>query len=120
MTYAAEHADALAMVAEAGASVTFTLTIPGTYDAATDTWTGGSTSTVTGDAIRTRGNPERYKALELIESESPALLFTPDTYGDLPALNSTVSWNSTTYTVRDVDPIAPDGTAIAARVIVVR
>jgi hypothetical protein len=118
--YASDHAGALLDVTEAGSAVTFTRTNPGTYDATTDTYSSPSTSTVTGDAIQVAGNPEQYKALELIESEAPTLFFTPDTYGQLPELGDTVVWNSVTYTVRAKQPIAPDGTAIAARLVVAR
>lgn len=103
-----------------GAAVTFTLENPGTYDRATNTYSGGSSSTVTGYASRVPGDPERYKLLGLTEGESPTLLFTPDTNGDRPELLSTVSWASTTYTVRDVEPWAPDGTARSCRVVVSR
>ena len=120
MSYAPDHASALADVAAAGASVTFTSVTPGTYDESTDTWSGGSSSTVTGSAVRVRGNPREDEALELIQSEAPSLLFTPTTYGQLPALNASVTWNSIVYTVRSVEPVAPDGTAILARVIVAR
>ena len=120
MSYSEDHASALADVQDAGASVAFSLVSAGTHDPATDTWSGGSTTTVTGSAVRTAGNPERYKALELVESEAPTLFFTPDTYGSLPDQGSTVSWGGVTYTVRDVDPVAPDGTAIGAYVVIAR
>ena len=120
MTYADDHASALADLTEAGTAVTFTRTLPGTYDPSTDTWSGGSTTTVAGYAMRVKGNPLQYQALELIQSESPTLLFTPSTYGEMPALGSQVTWNSLAYTVRAVDPVSPDGTAIVARVIVSR
>jgi hypothetical protein len=119
--YATEAADALATLAEAGAAVTFTQTIPGTYDAATDTWSAASTVTVTGYAIRdTGGDPRRYAALSLVQSEAPRLLFGSDTAGSLPAPLSTVVWGGITYTVRDIEPVAPDGTAIVAYIIVSR
>jgi hypothetical protein len=82
-----------------------------------------TTSTVTGSAIQVRGDPDTYKRLELIRSQAPTLFFTPTTYGELPAPGDTVVWpatNGQTYTVRDVDPIAPDGVAIAARVVITR
>lgn len=116
--FAADHAGALADLAEAGASVTFTLTTPGTYDAATDTHSSPTTSTVTGSAIKVSGRPKKYEALGLRESEAPTLLFAPTTYGQLPALGASVAWGSATYTVRDVDSVAIDGTAIIAYVVV--
>lgn len=92
MSYAPDHAGALVDIQAAGAAVTFSHTNPGTYDAATDTWSSASTTTVTGSAMRVRGNPLVYQALELIQSEAPTLLFAPNTYGSLPALQSAVVW----------------------------
>lgn len=88
-----------------------------TYTPTTDTSTVSSAS-VAGYAVRTRGNPKVYEALKLIESEAPTLLFSPTTYGSMPDLGATVTWNGKTYTVRDVLPVAPDGTGIIAKVVV--
>jgi hypothetical protein len=116
--YSDRHTRALAQIGRAGAPVTFT------SRSATSSPTTGTvsmdTEDVSGNAVRVQGDAWRYKALELVEAEAPTLFFAPDTYGDLPSLNATVSWNSTTYTVRDVEPIGPSGLAIAARVIVSR
>jgi hypothetical protein len=120
VSYAPEHADAKGEIADAGASVTFTRQIPGTLDEATGLYSGSSTSTVTGSAVRVRGNPKTLAALSLKESEAPTLLFAPTTFGSLPLPGDTVSWNSVTYTVRDVDPVEPNGTAIIARIVVAR
>ena len=116
-SYATEHASALADVGAAGASVTFTLASAGTY-ASTGTWSGAATSTVTGQAVRVKGDPKVYAALELVESEAPTLRFVPTTYGQVPSLNSKVTWNSTVYTVKHVQVVAPNGTAILSRVVV--
>lgn len=120
MPYTATHSRALKTVTKKGTTVTFTHVTPGTYDASTDTWTDAVDASVSGYAIRTAGDPQKYKALNLVQSESPALLFTPSTYGDKPALGATVSWDSVAYSVRDVEPIEPDGTAIACYVVVSR
>jgi hypothetical protein len=120
MSYAVDHASALADVTAAGAAVTFTVTNPGTSNPLTGQFTGNSTSTVTGSALRVKGDPKRYEALNLVESEAPTLLFTPTTYGQLPSLEATVTFGGTVYRVRDVDPLAPDGTAILARIVVSR
>lgn len=119
-TYDQDHASALLDLTEAGASVTFTHITPGTYSASTDTWTDAVDASVSGHAIRTRGNPIRYQALNLVQSESPTLLFAPTTYGQQPALGSTVTWDSVSYSARDVEPLEPNGTAILSRVIVSR
>ena len=120
MSYESDHAGALADVAEAGAAVTFTLERAGLYDPATDTSTGATTTTVAGYAVQVEGDPERYRALGLVEGEAPTLLFVPSTFGALPPLGARVTWASASYTVRAVDPLRPDGNAILANVIVAR
>lgn len=90
-----------------------------TYDASADTMTTTET-TIDGAAIRVRGNPLRYRDLDLKESEAPTLLFVPETYGDTPRPGDTIDWNDITYTVRDVEPLAPDGVTIQARMVVSR
>lgn len=78
-------------------------------------------STVTGEAIKVRGDPQRYQALGLVLTTMPTLLFTPDTYGEVPQPGDLVTWpetNGIQYTVRDVDTVAPDGVVIVARVII--
>lgn len=101
--------------------ITFTRTTQ-TYDAATDTMTP-VTTTVTGEAVRVKGDPQRYQALGLRLDTMPTLLFTPTTYGEVPEPGDTVVWPLTggdTYTVKDVDPVAPDGVVILARVVIAR
>lgn len=123
MSFAAKHTSALAAITKNGAAVTFSRVTQGSYDAATDTATP-ATSTVSGYAIRvsgdqtTRGNPDRYSQLGLVESKAPTLLFAASTYGSVPELGATCSWNSETFTVRDVNPIAPDGTPIVSYVVI--
>ena len=92
-----------------------------TYTAADDTSTVAET-TITGSAIQVRGDPKRYVALGLVLSEMPTLFFSPTTYGETPAPGDTVTWptGGSTWTVRDVDPIAPDGVTIAARVVIAK
>lgn len=108
------------MVRFKGASVTFTQTLPGTHTATTGRFASPSTATVAGYAMRVTGDPERYKALQLVESEAPTLEFVPTTDGQVPALGSTVTWSGTVYTVRDVEPIGYSGTASRSRVVVAR
>lgn len=103
-----------------GAAVTFSHGNAGTYDAATDTWSGGSVTSVTGYAMQIAGNPDLYTALNLIESDNPTLLFQPDTVGQLPALGATVLWGPETLTVKNIAPLAMNGTPTAARIVVSR
>ena len=99
-------------------SVTFTRVTQGSYDPETDVAAAPTTSTVVGVAMRTRGNPHRYAALGLVESKAPTLLFVPATYGETPEPGDTISWEGETYTARDVQPVAPDGVTILAKVII--
>lgn len=114
MSYADVHADALADVAAAGVAVIFSA-VTQTYDATTDTVTP-VTTTMTGSAVQVGGDPRQFEALGLVQQRPIVLLFAPNSYGSVPALGSTVSWGGARYTVRAVQPIAPDGTAILSRV----
>ena len=116
--YSADHASALVDVADAGTAVTFTRATPGTYDGTTDTWTAASATTVTGSAVEDTPNKDVYDALSLTQSSARTLFFVPDTYGALPLPGYGVTWAGAHYTVRAVDPIAPDGIAIAASIVV--
>lgn len=119
--YAAEHASAYTDVLAAGVAVTFTRRGTGTYDATTDTWSGGGAdTTVLGAALQVKPDVLQYQALSLVVGEAPTLTFVPATYGQLPALNDKVTWAGDVYTVKSVQPIDPDGVAIMAKVVVSR
>ena len=107
-------------LAHRGKAVEFVHTAAGTHDPATETHGAPVVTKVKGQAMRVAGDPERYKALELIESESPTLLFTPKTRGELPAMDSVVEWGDVGFSVKDIEPLALNGTATAARIVVSR
>jgi hypothetical protein len=92
-------------------AVTFTRNSSGTYTASTGTWSGASTSSVTGSAIQVRGKELRYRELGL------SLAHNHNT-DEFVMPGDTVSWTGNTYVVKDVDPVAPDGYVIVARIIV--
>ena len=117
MTYTADHAGALADLQEAGAAVTFSRSTQSSYDPETDVEVAGAATTIAGQAIAARGDPERYRELGLVRQDTVTLLFAPTTYGGTPLPGDTVTWNSVSYTVRDSEPIAPDGSTIIARLI---
>lgn len=104
--------------------ITFTRTNPGTYDGPTGTYTGAAVTTISGNAVKVRGDPQTYARLNLVLSQHPTLLFTPNEYEQLDFTDDfvkpgdTVQWNGVTFTVRDVNTIAPDGVVIAARIVV--
>lgn len=108
------------LVARKGAAVTFSGGTAGTYDPATDTTSGGSVATITGHAMQVAGDPDLYARLQLIESDNPTLLFSPDTPGMIPVLGMTVAWGNETLTVKNVTPLAMNGTPTAARIVVSR
>lgn len=104
---------------------TFVRTIPGTYDALAGVWTTApSTVTFEGNCIAVRGSVQRYQALNLVLSTTVTLFFDRRSYGDRMFTSDfvqpgdTVEWAGVTYSVKDVEPIAPDGIVIAARIIV--
>lgn len=103
-----------------GAPVVFSHTIPGTVDPNTDMGTGATIVTVTGRVMEIDGDPDLYKALSLIESDNPTLLFRPDVRGVIPVLGSTVVWGGQLFTVRNIKRLAMAGTATAARLVVSR
>lgn len=115
--FATEHASARAEIGANGAVVTFTLTTA-THDPTTATFSGASSSTVTGAAMRVRGDPTKFIPGRVVAAGEVMLLFAPDTYGDRPELGSTVSWEGETWEVVAVNPLAPDGTDILSRVVV--
>lgn len=115
-SYAPDHASALADLRDAGAAVAFSR-ITHVMDEATGLMTP-TTTTIAGYAIRDMGRGDRYHALGLIPSRNPTLLFAASTFGDAVALGDTVTWGGIGYTVRDVDPVAVDGTPIVTFVVV--
>jgi hypothetical protein len=104
--------------------ITFTR-VTQTFDETTGLSTS-VTSTITGSAIKVKGKADTYTRIGLVESSAPTLLFTPTDY-DLHAhsdefvkAGDTVSWAGATFTAKDVDPIAPDGFVILARIVVAK
>ena len=120
--YLATHAQALATVKAKGAAVTFSTYTPGIgYDPATDTYaTAPAMVSVSGFAVEAGKNPILYQALLLVLAENPTLFFVPTTYDTLPLLGASVTWGGINYTVKSVDPLAPDGLSIAATVVCAR
>lgn len=119
--YAMEHGMALDRVRAAGAPVAFRDGAATYYNAGTGDQSTPIPSSVTGHAVRVPGTPATYLALKLVETESPTLLFVPDTYGVVPEVGTLLeSFGGVPYNVASVEAIAPDGVAIAARVVVSR
>lgn len=119
MTYASEHAGALADVGAAGASVTFTraaLTISETDGSSTQ-----STTTIAGQAFeKMQGESDVYQSLGLVRSLAPLLFFVPSTHGDAVQVDDTCVWGGETYTVRSVRHLRPSASTIVSYVVVSR
>lgn len=108
------------LIRRKGAAVTFTSTTGGVYDPLTGQTTGATTVTVTGHAMQIAGDPDLYKELGLVESDNPTLQFVPSVTGVLPSLSATVVWGGNTYAVKNRKPLAMNGTATAAHIVVGR
>ena len=114
--YAPDHASALADVSAAGRAVTFTF-ISSTHAPATGTFSAPVTTSLRGYAARVQGDPKRYAALGLTVTTGLTLLFVPTGYGGTPEPGYSVTWSGRTFTVKECDPVAPDGSVIVTRVI---
>ena len=115
-TYATDHRQALADIRRAGAAVTFSrdaVTLASATDIVTPT-----TTTVTGYAVRVPGDATRYARGGWTLSAMPTLLVACATYGDEPEAGDVVTWAGVVYTVLDVEPTAPDGSAIITSCVV--
>lgn len=108
------------VLARKGAAVVFSLTTAGTHDPTTDTWSSPTTTTVPGNAMEIDGDPDLYRALTLIETDNPTLLFKPTTVGQYPALGSSVVWGGNTYMLKNRKMMAMNGTVKALRCVVGR
>jgi predicted amidohydrolase YtcJ len=124
MSYSIQHASALASMIAKGAAVSFRKDAPGTEDPLTGLFTGASSASVAGYAIEVKGDQvadrsEAYLAGEMITQDPATLFFVPSTYGSLPDLGAVCTWSGSERKVKQITPMRPDGTAIAARVVVV-
>lgn len=118
MDYTSIHAKALKRVQAKGAPVSFVKETPGAYDPIEDVTLPPTQEIIDGYAVEVPGDPEEYQTLELIGKGAITLFFVPTTFGEAPALHSTITWAGEVHTIQSVGPIRPAGDLIAARVIV--
>ncbi len=116
--YAPEAESALLMITEAGGIVSF----PGTatsavYDGATDTWSGSPSSDATGRAVQIDSDPDRFRALGLTLANSVTLLIAALNLSVTPRPGMYITWAGITYSIKDVEAVAPDGVPIMYTVI---
>jgi hypothetical protein len=110
--YDAVSSRALATITRKGAAVTFPGGGAPIYDPATDTFSGGGGTAVTGRAVQIDGDPDRFAALSLVLVNPVTLLVAAMGLAIVPAPGGTFVWAGKTYTIKDVEPVAPDGTSI--------
>jgi hypothetical protein len=118
MSYVATHAKALDKVKAKGQRIVFTKTTR-PVDNDTGLPLPPVTTTVTGYALGTeKGDPTTYQRLGFAQSAAPSLFVVCDTYGAVPPDLATCEWGGVPYTVRDVQPFAPDGIGLTFTVVV--
>jgi len=115
--FAEEHASALADVGDAGASVTFTLEVT-QYNESTGRLSRSSPTVVPGVAMRVEGDPDLFAESGLRITDAVQLMFVASTYGDVPPMGATCTWEGRVHTVKNRRPFAPDGVAIYTDVLV--
>jgi hypothetical protein len=110
VSYQIDHSRLLARMkrARGGAPVTFS----------PDTLRSQSGDDVDGMYMEVPFNPEEWLNQDLEFSDLKTLLFVPTTYGKLPALGWVGVVVGKPRTVRASNPIQPDGTPYAARLLV--
>ena len=119
MDYTEKHSKALAKIqARRGVQVTLTSETPSSFNAETDELETTPVS-VKCYAIELPGDPNEYATNGLTESDPATLFIVPVTYGERPRLHSVVEWAGRERVVRRLFPYQPDGTFLAARVLVV-
>jgi hypothetical protein len=102
------------------AAIVFTKETPATVDAATNRPGAPASRTVRGNAVEEDADPKRYADLNLHANEFRTVFFIPDTPGELPALDSECTWGGRPWTLRAVDPLAPNGTPLGASLVLSR
>lgn len=114
--YDATAQRSLAAIKRAGSTVTFPGTAsstPGIYDPTTGVFTEGTPgSDAVGRAVQIEGDPDRWSSLGLTLTNPVTLMLAASGLTVTPTVGASFTWAGTTYVIRDVDPVAPDGTPI--------
>lgn len=101
----------LAAITANGGTVTFPggSDTPQDYDAATDTWSGGSSvGDVTGKAVQTKSDPDRFTAAGLVLANPVTLLIAAKDLAIVPTPGMAFVWAGTQYTAKLADPHGVD------------
>lgn len=109
------------ILARKGAAITFTKADRTTgFDAATDTPPEPVTpTTVSGRAMGVGGPEDRVPGTS-VEAARVTLVFQPSTAGEVPEDGATCSWAGSSWSVASVDPVAMNGDAMGAFVVLER
>jgi len=110
MSYATQHASALASVTEKG--VALSCSVVGFGSVATATVAGYATDAGAGRRVYVDG--------QLVQSANPRVLFVASTYGECPAVGAGCTWSGAPHTIKTVEPYAPDGVVLFAYLELVR
>lgn len=102
-----------------GAAITFTKE-RASYDSGSDTMGAPpATVTVIGRAMGI-GGPVMREPGTLVERATVTLAFRPDTAGEVPEDGSTCTWAGEEWSVRSTEPVAMNGIATGATVVLER
>lgn len=116
--YSDEITSAQEALDDAGGAIAFTRSASG-YNGVTGQFSQAPVSAAT-SALQVKANPMTISALAakgLVLLRPIAWLVAASKLGAfVPAFDDAATWAGTTYTVRDVQPLAPDGAAIMYRV----
>lgn len=106
-------------------ALSFTREKPGTFDGTTEQWTSPPSETsIACKGIEVGADPERYAALGLSLETMPTLFVIPDVYplkaftAEFILPGDRTTWNGVSMIVKSVDPVAPDGGVVSARIVV--
>lgn len=113
--YLSEQKSAAKDIKKAGAPVTFARGKQ-TYNDS-DSSLSGTEVSASSYAIRTKGNPVRLAALNL-KLVQPVTLLVAAFYlaAFVPLPDDKMTFGGVVYTIKDIDPVAPDGAAIVYRI----
>jgi hypothetical protein len=123
--YTAIALRALATIRRKGGPVSFPSGTAPAYDADTDSWSPDLRTVATGSAVQIDGDPDRLAVLSLVVVNPVTLLIAAEGWTTAagasvaftPIMPTTMTWAGEVYAVKDIDPIAPNGRAIAWTVV---
>lgn len=104
---------ALATITRKGGVVTFPGTASGgIYDPLADSFSGAGSEDKTGKAVQIEGDPDRFAALNLVLTNPVTLMIAAHGLALTPVPGMAFTWAGVTYSTKDADAVAPDGTPI--------